>query len=188
MPSHSPKQAKVMSAISHGWHPTHGSVAKIPVKVAKEFHAADAGHKYGKKHYAGGAIKAALNTTRKYHRRKADGGEVDDTPPDFNALKKVYISPHEGLAEDLTKKTPLEGREPFGPSLTATPQTPKDTIATMLRGPDTRSYEPRAVLANKAMNVLEATPPMQALEAGQEAAKGNLQEAALGLMPAVKAA
>ena len=48
MPSHSVKQAKVMSAISHGWHPSHGDVAKIPVKVAKEFHAADKGHKYGK--------------------------------------------------------------------------------------------------------------------------------------------
>jgi len=50
MPSHSAKQAKVMSAISHGWHPDKGSVAKIPVSVAKEFHAADGkmGRKYGK--------------------------------------------------------------------------------------------------------------------------------------------
>jgi len=100
MPSHSVKQAKVMSAISHGWKPT-GSVAKIPVKVAKEFHAADAGHKYGKKHTAGGAIKSALNTVRKYG-RKAEGGEVDDTPPDFNALKKVYISPHKEVAPPIS--------------------------------------------------------------------------------------
>lgn len=49
MPSHSVKQAKVMSAIAHGWHPT-GKAAAIPVSVAKEFHAADAGHKYGKGH------------------------------------------------------------------------------------------------------------------------------------------
>ena len=50
MPSHSAKQAKVMSAIAHGWHPDKGSVAKIPVKVAREFHAADGkmNHKYGK--------------------------------------------------------------------------------------------------------------------------------------------
>ena len=41
MPSRTTKQAKVMSAIAHGWEPTHGDVAKIPVKVAKEFHAAD---------------------------------------------------------------------------------------------------------------------------------------------------
>ena len=47
MPSHSPEQAKTMSAIAHGWRPT-GSAAGIPVKVAKEFHAADKGHKYGK--------------------------------------------------------------------------------------------------------------------------------------------
>lgn len=48
MPSHSVKQAKTMSAIAHGWHPT-GSAGDIPVSVAKEFHAADAGHKYGHK-------------------------------------------------------------------------------------------------------------------------------------------
>jgi hypothetical protein len=44
MPSHSVKQAKVMSAIAHGWKPEG---LDIPVKVAKEFHEADAGHKYG---------------------------------------------------------------------------------------------------------------------------------------------
>lgn len=44
MPSHSVKQAKVMSAIAHGWHPAG---LDIPVKVAKEFHQADKGHKYG---------------------------------------------------------------------------------------------------------------------------------------------
>ena len=50
MPSHSAKQAKVMSAIAHGWHPSKGSVAKIPQGVAAEFHAADGAmkHKYGK--------------------------------------------------------------------------------------------------------------------------------------------
>lgn len=46
MPSSTPKQAKVMSAIAHGWRPT-GKAAGIPVAVAKEFHNADAGHKYG---------------------------------------------------------------------------------------------------------------------------------------------
>src|SRR6266446_3367300 len=65
MPSHSVKQARVMSAIAHGWHP---SGLDIPVKVAREFHAADTGHKYGKgmdkktkalhatKHYAEGGL------------------------------------------------------------------------------------------------------------------------------------
>jgi hypothetical protein len=46
MPSTSPKQAKVMSAIAHGWRPK-GKAAGIPVKVAKEFHAADKGKKWG---------------------------------------------------------------------------------------------------------------------------------------------
>ena len=46
MPSSSVKQAKVMSAIAHGWKPK-GKAAGIPVKVAKEFHAADAGKKWG---------------------------------------------------------------------------------------------------------------------------------------------
>jgi hypothetical protein len=49
MPSHSIKQAKTMSAIAHGWKPT-GKAADIPVSVAREFHAADAGHPYGKGH------------------------------------------------------------------------------------------------------------------------------------------
>lgn len=51
MPSHSVKQAKTMSAIAHGWHPS-GKAADIPVKVAKEFHQADRGKKYGAKHKA----------------------------------------------------------------------------------------------------------------------------------------
>lgn len=51
VPSTSPKMRKTMSAIAHGWKPT-GEAAKIPISVAKEFHAADAGKKYGaKKHY-----------------------------------------------------------------------------------------------------------------------------------------
>lgn len=48
MPSKSRKQARVMSAIAHGWRPK-GAAANIPVKVAKEFHAADRGKKYGAK-------------------------------------------------------------------------------------------------------------------------------------------
>jgi hypothetical protein len=75
MPSSTVKQAKVMSAIAHGWHPDKGSVAKIPVKVAKEFHAADKGHKYGKGHHE--KVHAALSTARKYN-KKADGGDVTD--------------------------------------------------------------------------------------------------------------
>ncbi len=46
MPSSSVRQAKTMSAIAHGWHPK-GKAAGIPVKVAREYHAADTGKKYG---------------------------------------------------------------------------------------------------------------------------------------------
>lgn len=52
MPSHSVKQAKTMSAIAHGWEPS-GKAANIPVKVAKDIHAADKGKKYGKGHDKG---------------------------------------------------------------------------------------------------------------------------------------
>lgn len=45
MPSRTPKQRKVMSAIAHGWRPK-GSAAGIPKKVAEEFHDKDRG-KYG---------------------------------------------------------------------------------------------------------------------------------------------
>jgi hypothetical protein len=42
MPSVSPKEERTMRAIAHGWKPPEGSdVAKIPVKVAKDFAAAD---------------------------------------------------------------------------------------------------------------------------------------------------
>lgn len=48
MPSTSKKQEKTMAAIAHGWKPPKSSsVAKIPVKVAKEFNRADT--KKGKK-------------------------------------------------------------------------------------------------------------------------------------------
>lgn len=92
MPSHTVKQAKVMSAISHGWHPDSGSVAKIPLKVAKEFHAADAGHKYGKggKHKAdGGAVEGAMHHVRHYAKKADGGGDLDETPDPFAAEKFV---------------------------------------------------------------------------------------------------
>lgn len=48
MPSVSLKQRRTMSAVAHGWKPK-GKASGIPVKVAKEFHAADKGKKYGQK-------------------------------------------------------------------------------------------------------------------------------------------
>lgn len=49
MPSVSNRQRKTMSAIAHGWKPK-GTAKGIPVKVAKEFHQADAGKKWGAGH------------------------------------------------------------------------------------------------------------------------------------------
>jgi hypothetical protein len=55
MPSSTPKQARVMAALAHGWHPDKGSLARIPVSVAKEFNAADQA-----KAHAGGRVRRAL--------------------------------------------------------------------------------------------------------------------------------
>jgi hypothetical protein len=45
-----------MSAVAHGWKPT-GSAAGLTVKVAKEFHEADKGKKWGTKRASGGMIQ-----------------------------------------------------------------------------------------------------------------------------------
>lgn len=47
MPSTSKQQAKTMRAVAHGWKPT-GKAAGIPVKVAKDFTAADKGRNLAK--------------------------------------------------------------------------------------------------------------------------------------------
>lgn len=62
MPSHSVKQAKTMSAIAHGWHP-EGKAADIPIKVAKEFHQADKGKKYGAK--SGSKVKSGQSKAKR---------------------------------------------------------------------------------------------------------------------------
>ena len=89
MASHSTLQAKTMSAIAHGWRPS-GSASKIPVKVAKEFHAKDAGHKYGQgmhgqkgkpypKHNKayGGAVRIANKYKRGGYAFGGDTGQPD---------------------------------------------------------------------------------------------------------------
>jgi hypothetical protein len=43
MPSSTPKQARLMAAVAHGWKPT--KFKGPPVKVAKEFNQADKGGK-----------------------------------------------------------------------------------------------------------------------------------------------
>ena len=41
MPSTSPAQERLMSAVAHGWKPKGATKPPVPVAVAKEFHAAD---------------------------------------------------------------------------------------------------------------------------------------------------
>jgi hypothetical protein len=41
MPSSSPAQKRTMAAVAHGWKPDNPKIARIPVKVAKEFNHAD---------------------------------------------------------------------------------------------------------------------------------------------------
>ena len=41
MPSVSPAQKRTMAAVAHGWKPDNPKIARIPVKVAKEFNQAD---------------------------------------------------------------------------------------------------------------------------------------------------
>jgi hypothetical protein len=89
-----------MSAVAHGWKPT-GSAKDLPVSVAKKFHAADAGHKYGAgmhgqkgKPYANGGL--AMRIARKYSRKRyADGGGDDDydLPPEITQGRSIPRSP-----------------------------------------------------------------------------------------------
>jgi hypothetical protein len=71
MPSTSVKQARFMSAAAH--NPSFAKKAGIPVKVAVEFHDADAGHKYGH----GMDKKAKALRATKHYRKKARGGSVE---------------------------------------------------------------------------------------------------------------
>jgi hypothetical protein len=41
MPSKTEKQARLMRAVAHGWKPPGSKTPPVPVKVAKEFVAAD---------------------------------------------------------------------------------------------------------------------------------------------------
>ena len=41
MPSVSPKQARLMAAVAHGWKPPKASGIDVPVSVAQEFNDAD---------------------------------------------------------------------------------------------------------------------------------------------------
>src|SRR6266404_5425492 len=75
MPSSTTKHARFMNADVH--NPEFPPKAGIPLRVAREFHAADAGHKYGK-----GMDKKtkAMRVTKHY--RKARGGSIEGDDKD----------------------------------------------------------------------------------------------------------
>lgn len=61
MPSQTPKQARFMAAVAHGWKPTQEGVKAPPLKVAQEFNKADKGSKMLKrKKLQGGGLTGAL--------------------------------------------------------------------------------------------------------------------------------
>ena len=68
VPSSSPKQAKTMAAIAHGWKPK-GKAAAIPVAVAKEFNAADNVKRASAPPAIGPAPKAGAGESKKGYDR-----------------------------------------------------------------------------------------------------------------------
>lgn len=124
MPSVSQKQANLMSAIKHGWHPPAGMHAP-PMAVAQEFHAAD--KKAGKyEHAEGGLIDNAQHTQDMLNTRVSPPATRSDKFFDLishaadRATSTVTDDPHHalarvasGLASQVAGLSP-SGRAQFG--------------------------------------------------------------------------
>jgi hypothetical protein len=95
MPSTSPSQARFMSAAAH--NPAFAAKAGIPVSVAKEFHAADAGHKWGGKHKDTAGPKVAAHYKAEYHDHKQGGGETPGGTPSWAAGLMTPSRPAPGI-------------------------------------------------------------------------------------------
>lgn len=122
MPSHSVKQAKTMSAIAHGWKPK-GKAAGIPVKVAKEFHAADAGKKYGheKRAPAVGKGESKPGYDRSSHRPGNPGFPSTGKASSMGSGKVGNIDKQHGSR--LNEKTSMgHAKQPKGKSIGAAPE------------------------------------------------------------------
>lgn len=61
MPSRSPKQARLMAAIAHGWTPPPSSGIHVPLAVAQEFNNADEGSGIRERRRASRLQKALYN-------------------------------------------------------------------------------------------------------------------------------
>lgn len=101
MPSHSPLQAKTMAAIAHGWHPK-GSAAGIPVSVAKEFHEADAGKKWGAHRDSGGQTLGNPWMDASFAGPLMETGLLNSQQPSQHAglVPGSWIGPSQGPAPD----------------------------------------------------------------------------------------
>jgi hypothetical protein len=75
-----------MSAIAHGWRPS-GAAASIPVGVAKEFHAADAGKKYGPE-------KGSAMPMKSQPKPKEGAGHTKQPKSSVGAVKTGVAAPH----------------------------------------------------------------------------------------------
>jgi len=86
MPSVSKKQRNLMAAAAH--NPTFAKKVGVPVKVAKEFNAADKGHKFARggimKHSDEAMDKKVVKKAVKMHDDQLHGGKKTD----LKALKK----------------------------------------------------------------------------------------------------
>ena len=94
MPSVSKAQKRLMDAVAHGWRKPGGGGPSV--SVAKDFVRAD-------------KVKAAMNTARRYAKRYADGGPVDQyttqlTPDEqagYQSWKQQYAPRDSGYDYDL---------------------------------------------------------------------------------------
>jgi hypothetical protein len=81
LPSSTPKQARFMSAIAHS--PEFAHKVGVPQSVGKEFHAADAGKKWGARHKSTAGPKVAAHWKAEYHKSHPKGGKKHMPTEDF---------------------------------------------------------------------------------------------------------
>lgn len=134
MPSTSKEQQHTMSAIAHGWKPPAGSkVARIPKKVATEFHKADLTKgDHLKKLYAGGSF-----SSRK--KNFDDGGSYASYPSYASASPSAqYLTNNDGVIQASANQGTGSGITPTDISQLTTGMTSgNNTIQNELGSPTT---------------------------------------------------
>ena len=120
MPSTSPKQARLMAAVAHGWHKPGGGGP--PVSVAKEFNQADKGSGMARsKSY--GAFNASY----------AAGGPVLGKYSPFMKTQDEFRDPDEGKMGDSADEDQKYGKsgEGKGSGFTKPPKATGKTLKTV---------------------------------------------------------